>query len=164
MSKTAHLTPVASRRIQTELREWQNNPPEGCLLDDCEDLTTWRILMQGPDPVQGLPALYADELYRLQIKFTANYPLEAPEVIFLEPSPIHPHIYSNGHICLDILYDGSNGGWSPALTINKVCLSLRSMLASNTNKTRPPGDMEYCRRVGQRSPKQTNWAFHDDKV
>jgi hypothetical protein len=50
--------------LQTELREWQNNPPEGCLLDDCEDLTTWRILMQGPDPVQGLPALYADELYR----------------------------------------------------------------------------------------------------
>jgi hypothetical protein len=41
---------------------------------------------------------------------------------------------SNGHICLDILYDGQNGGWSPALTINKVCLSLRSMLASNTDK------------------------------
>ena len=26
-------------------------------------------------------------------------------------------------------YDGHNGGWSPALTINKVALSLRSMLA-----------------------------------
>ena len=40
---------------------------------------------------------------------------------FLPPSPVHPHIYSNGHICLDILYDGQSGGWSPALTMNKVC-------------------------------------------
>jgi ubiquitin-protein ligase len=31
-------------------------------------------------------------------------------------------------------YDGRNGGWSPALTINKVALSLRSMLASNSDK------------------------------
>ena len=33
------------------------------------------------------------------------------QVIFLHPTPTHPHIYSNGHICLDILYDGANGGW-----------------------------------------------------
>jgi ubiquitin-protein ligase len=72
--------------------------------------------------------------YRLNIKFTERYPLEPPEVTFLTPTPVHPHIYSNGHICLDILYDGQNGGWSPALTINKLCLSLRSMLASNTDK------------------------------
>jgi hypothetical protein len=73
---------------------------------------------------------------RLNIKFTERYPLEPPEVTFLTPTPVHPHIYSNGHICLDILYDGQNGGWSPALTINKLCLSLRSMLASNTDKVR----------------------------
>lgn len=51
---------------------------------------------------------------------------------------------SNGHICLDILYDGQNGGWSPALTINKVCLSLRSMLASNTEKVRHLTRMRGC--------------------
>lgn len=73
---------------------------------------------------------------RLNIRFTERYPLEPPEVTFLTPTPIHPHIYSNGHICLDILYDGQNGGWSPALTISKLCLSLRSMLASNTDKVR----------------------------
>ncbi len=58
----------------------------------------------------------------------------ALQVLFVPPSPVHPHIYSNGHICLDILYDGRNGGWSPALTVNKLALSLRSMLASNTHK------------------------------
>ncbi len=37
---------------------------------------------------------------RLRVKFGDNYPLEPPEVVFLPPAPIHPHIYSNGHICL----------------------------------------------------------------
>lgn len=60
------------------------------------------------------------------------------QVFFIPPAPVHPHIYSNGHICLDILYDGDNGGWSPALTLGKVSISLRSMLASNTERVRPP--------------------------
>lgn len=152
--------------------------------------------------------------YRVQIKFTDHYPLEPPEVmlyyipscssltplrlnavshvlqvIFVPPSPVHPHIYTNGHICLDILYDGRNGGWSPALTINKLCLSLRSMLASNNDKVnyclackvttaliaslpsclpalqkRPPGDRDYCNRTQGRSPKDTRWDFDDDTV
>lgn len=32
--------------------------------------------------------------------FSERYPLEPPEVTFVPPSPVHPHIYSNGHICL----------------------------------------------------------------
>ena len=59
---------------------------------------------------------------------------------------------------------GPNGSWSPALTVNKVVLSLRSMLASNSDHRRPPGDAEYCARVGVASPKQTRWNFDDDTV
>lgn len=158
------LSSVAARRIQSELTDWGRNPPDGCCLESCEPITHWTIIMAGPEGSAGLPRLYDGEVFRLSIKFTDRYPLEPPEVVFLSPTPIHPHIYSNGHICLDILYDGQNGGWSPALTINKVCLSLRSMLASNTEKRRPPGDQEYCSRVGNRSPKLTRWEFSDDTV
>jgi len=90
--------------------------------------------------------------------------MEPPEFVFLNPSPIHPHIYGNGHICLDTLYDGPNGGWSPALTVNKIALSLRSMLASNNQNKRPPGDADYCARSRGKSPKDTKWNFDDDSV
>jgi len=51
--------------------------------------------------------------------------------------PIHPHIYTNGHICLSIIYDD----WSPALGVEAVCHSMVSMLSSAKEKM-PPADNE----------------------
>lgn len=161
MAGPSNLSHMAVRRIQHELNEWLTSGGlEGFMLEDCEPLDVWRIMMAGPE---GGARLYEGEAFRIQITFAQNYPMEPPEVIFLPDVPVHPHIYSNGHICLDILYDGRDGGWSPALTVNKICLSLQSMLASNTDKSKPPGDQEYCRRMKGRSPKLTSWAFHDHR-
>jgi ubiquitin-conjugating enzyme E2 W len=127
------------------------------------------------------------------VTFGADYPMQAPEFCFLRPAPKHPHIYSNGtrpltlsarkpalalprccflrrsralygagHICLDILYD--SGAWSPALTVASVARSLQSMLLTSPGREAPPGDEAYCRRVGDASPRNTRWVFHDDSV
>ena len=58
-------------------------------------------------------------------------------------APIHPHIYSNGHICLSIL---TSTAWSPALTVESVVLSVASLLSSSTSKTKPEGNDSYVKR------------------
>lgn len=91
---------------------------------------------------------------------------EAPEVTFIPLSqplrkiPIHPHIYSNGIICLDLL--GAQG-WSPVQNVESVCMSLQSMLTGNTKNERPPGDEEFVRRNTAR-PRDIRFVYEDNTV
>ncbi|KAG2379641.1 hypothetical protein C9374_006758 [Naegleria lovaniensis] len=104
--------------------------------------------------------IYEGEEFLLRFKFPNDYPLSSPEVVFIPPkTPIHEHVYSNGHICLNILYDG----WSPVMNIQTVCLSIQSMLSSATEKKRPKDNDSYV-LTSTKSPKQTRWFFHDDTV
>ncbi|KND01296.1 uncharacterized protein SPPG_03106 [Spizellomyces punctatus DAOM BR117] len=149
------MSSIFTKRLTKELRDLQANPPMGITVQTAEDdLKCWRVTVRGAEGT-----LYEGETFVLQFKFNNNYPLESPEVVFVDNVPIHPHIYSNGHICLSILYDQ----WSPALTISSVCLSILSMLSSATKKERPPDNAMYI-LTAKKSPKSTTWAFHDDSV
>lgn len=103
--------------------------------------------------------LYAQEKYTLRVRFTNDYPMDSPEVVFVGRPPVHPHIYGNGHICLNILGED----WSPALTVRSVCLSVLSMMSSATEKKPPPDNDRYTMSM-RNNPKQTRFAYHDDKV
>lgn len=102
--------------------------------------SSWRIKLVGAPGT-----LYEGEEYILRFRFGDDYPMEAPEVkivkliidkqvVFMEKSPVNEHVYSNGHICLSILYDQ----WSPALTVSAICLSIQSMLSSSKVKVFHP--------------------------
>nr|GMD93765.1 probable ubiquitin-conjugating enzyme E2 18 [Ipomoea batatas] len=93
------MSKIAANRLQKELMEWQVNPPAGFKHKVTDNLQRWVI------EVTGAPGtLYANETYQLQVDFPEHYPMEAPQVIFIPPAPLHPHIYSNGHICLGLFH------------------------------------------------------------
>jgi len=144
-----------SKRLQRELSDLQKNPPPGVILDEVTNLQRWSLTIVGAGGT-----IYEKETFKLQFTFPTQYPLESPEVVFIGIPPIHPHIYSNGHICLSILYDQ----WSPALTVSSVCLSILSMLSSCTLKERPKDNDNYIKNSVGKSPKNTRWWFHDDSV
>ena len=125
----------------------------------------WYISFKGAENT-----LYAGEDFTLQFKFSNEYvsiiyiikyiqPIDSPEVIFIGHIPTHEHIYSNGFICLSILYNE----WSPALRVSSVCLSILSMLSSAKVKKKPHGDAEFSARH-YTGPKQIRWFFDDETV
>lgn len=115
---------------------------------------TWYVSFVGAEG-----SIYAGERYTLEFKFSDNYPIEAPDVIFKGAFPHHEHVYSNGYICLSILYDD----WSPSMKVSSVVLSVQSMLSSATMKSRPANDSNFVSYAGGRSPKTFNWIFEDEK-
>jgi len=147
---------LVRKRLTKELKLLTENPTPGIrVVDDFSDMRKIRI------DIDGAPGtLYDGEKFQLLFKFSDQYPFDSPQVTFIGSNiPLHPHIYSNGHICLSILTDD----WSPALSINSVCLSILSMLSSCKDKSRPP-DNDWYVRTASNDPKKTRWWYHDDAV
>ncbi|XP_063698854.1 ubiquitin-conjugating enzyme E2 W isoform X1 [Culicoides brevitarsis] len=146
------------KRLQKELMSLIKEPPPGVTVDAdsvSQNLSQWVVNIDG---VEG--TLYEGEHFQLSFKFNNRYPFDSPEVTFIGQNiPIHPHVYSNGHICLSILTDD----WSPALSVQSVCLSISSMLSSCREKKRPPDNTIYVKTC-KKNPKETKWWYHDDSV
>ncbi|OUM68705.1 hypothetical protein PIROE2DRAFT_38947 [Piromyces sp. E2] len=150
------MSKIFTKRLMKELSDLQNHPPAGVVLEDVNDLNCWKINILG-----AKDTLYEGEIFTLKFSFSNNYPIDSPEVVFINHIPVHPHvcILYNGHICLSILYDH----WSPALTVSSVCLSIISMLSSCTKKVHPIDNDRYV-LTAKTNPKLTSWEFSGNIV
>lgn len=74
---------IANKRLGKELLEIQKSgPPTGCKLLKADDLKEWifEVSVLGESVYQG-------ETFAMRFRFTDNYPLEAPEVVFVTLPP-----------------------------------------------------------------------------
>lgn len=112
---------MSNPRLNKEYKDIIMNPPLGITAGLKNDnLCEWVATLAGPT---GTP--YEGGIFTLNIVFNASYPYKPPKITFSTPI-YHCNISSRGDICLDILKDN----WSPALTVDKVLLSISSLLAA----------------------------------
>jgi len=117
------------------------DPPAGCSAGPVgDDLFHWQATIMGPpdSPYQGGE-------FVLTIHFPKDYPFQPPKVAFTTRI-YHRNIdRTDGYICLNILrnrWDLLPSGWSPALTISKVLLSICSLLTNPNPEDWPDQEIE----------------------
>lgn len=107
-------------RLQKEFTDLKKNPIQNYEIDliDEDNFYKWSATILGPEN-----SPYEGGKFKLIFNFPLDYPFKPPRVVF-ETKIYHCNINNAGGICLDILKDK----WSPALTVNKILLSISSLL------------------------------------
>ncbi|GAK62332.1 qri8-e2 ubiquitin-conjugating enzyme [Moesziomyces antarcticus] len=126
---------AAIKRLTIEYKQLSTDPNSlfpavGPVSED--NYLEWEALVPGPD---GTP--FEGGVFSARLTFPASYPLEPPTMRF-EPPIFHPNVYADGLVCISILhapgddpnmYESSSERWSPVQSIEKILLSVLSMLA-----------------------------------
>eukprot|EP00128_Syssomonas_multiformis_P011728 Colp12_sorted_trinity150504_noHs@27260 len=131
---------TALKRLMTEYKELTVNPPEGIVAGPKseDNFFEWEALIPGPD---GTP--YENALFPATLTFPKDYPLSPPQMKFT-CEMFHPNIYADGRVCISILhppgddpvgYEHSSERWSPVQSVEKILLSVVSMLAEPNDES-----------------------------
>ncbi|XP_033249565.1 ubiquitin-conjugating enzyme E2 D3-like [Drosophila miranda] len=112
-------TELGVRRLRREMAKMTSDPTDGCtveLVDDC--IYDWKAVILGP-----LDTPYEGGHFELLLHFPHTYPSLPPDILF-RTRVYHCNI-NNQEICVDIL----SSNWSPALNVEKILLSIQSLLS-----------------------------------
>ncbi|KAF9517357.1 hypothetical protein BS47DRAFT_1371406 [Hydnum rufescens UP504] len=127
---------TALRRLMTEYKQLTSGgAPDGMFTAGPiteENFFEWEALIQGPEDTP-----YEGGVFTARLSFPSDYPL-SPFKMRFDPPLLHPNIYPDGNVCISILhtpgddptmYELSSERWSPVQSVEKVILSVVSMLA-----------------------------------
>ncbi|KAI8349668.1 ubiquitin-conjugating enzyme/RWD-like protein [Blakeslea trispora] len=96
------MSSIYTKRLTKELKDLSKNPPEGVEVEEADNFKKWKLRLRG-----ATGTIYEGEEFKLEFRFTPQYPLEAPDVVFIRPYiPIHPQLVacSDSGSCLSIDY------------------------------------------------------------
>jgi len=130
----------ALKRLMAEYKQLTLNPPEGIIAGpiDEENFFEWEALIMGPQDT-----CFEDGVFSAKLTFPSDYPLGPPKMRFT-CDLFHPNIYSDGRVCISILhapgddpmgYETSAERWSPVQSVEKILLSVVSMLAEPNDES-----------------------------
>lgn len=130
----------ALRRLMAEYKQLTLNPPEGIVAGPIneENFFDWECLIVGPDGT-----CFEGGVFPAKLTFPTDYPLSPPKMQFT-CEMFHPNIYSDGRVCISILhapgddplgYESSAERWSPVQSVEKILLSVISMLAEPNDES-----------------------------
>ena len=130
----------ALRRLMAEYKQLTLNPPEGIIAGpiDEENFFEWEALITGPEGT-----CFEGGVFTARLTFPNDYPLSPPKMQFVSDM-FHPNIYPDGRVCISILhapgddpmgYESSAERWSPVQSVEKVLLSVVSMLAEPNDES-----------------------------
>ncbi|KAK5038368.1 ubiquitin conjugating enzyme Ubc7/UbcP3 [Exophiala sideris] len=146
---------VASKRLFQEYKSLLTNPPDGITAGPVneDDLFIWEALIQGPE---GTP--FEGGIFPAELKFPKDYPLNPPKMKFFGEI-WHPNVYTNGEVCISILhppgddpnhYESASERWSPIQSVEKILISVMSMLAEPNDES--PANVEAAKQWRDRRP------------
>lgn len=87
--------------------------------------------------------VYEYGFFTARLTFPSDYPLSPPKMQFVSDM-FHPNVYPDGRVCISILhapgedplgYESISERWSPVQSIEKVLLSVVSMLAEPNDES-----------------------------
>jgi len=130
----------ALRRLMAEYKQLSVNPPEGIVAGPVseDNFFEWESLITGPEGT-----VWEDGIFVATLSFPNDYPLSPPNMRFASDI-FHPNIYPDGRVCISILhppgddptgYESSSERWSPVQSIEKILISVVSMLAEPNDES-----------------------------
>jgi len=131
---------LALKRLAKEYRELTQHTPEGVASGPIseDNLLEWEALITGPEGT-----CYDGGCFHSKLTFPRDYPLNPPTMQFTSPL-WHPNIYPDGSVCISILhppgedkygYEKTCERWSPVQSVEKILLSVISMLAEPNDES-----------------------------
>lgn len=138
-----------NRRIIQETKRLVTDPIKGVTAVPAEDnIRYFSVFIDGP-----MTTPYEGGVFQLELFLTDDYPLKPPKVRFLTKI-YHPNIDKLGRICLDTLKDG----WSPAIQIKSLLISIQGLLSQ------PNPDDPLANDVAEHWKRDEKGAMQEAKV